>query len=659
MTYDKNWEKQLKYKYIDRALGDFLYEQRSRYQIVREKLAAGLCSDSILDKVERGDRYLADKMMRDRLLGRLGESGYNYENYLTPAEYRKWVERRDLLDALEGRQLAKAEEILQRFFIKQSKGRMPKVKRQFYLAMQLQWMELNGEDRETIVPVLKQAVELTIPQGGEKNRESLILSVAELNLLLEYDTYRKPDDLSVRYEAIIRYAQADRFDEECKAMFLSKAAYYYCRHQLECLQECHEPVMRKAIIEKALQISEIGMESLRDNKRIYFAWELLQVELQFLDLYIKEEISTEEQNVCRERRDREHDFFVLIDSLYEQYQVPKQTCSYTYFYREYEIYNINEVISARRRMLEYTGYDFEEVCTPRSIYRIESSAHGVRNSIARDLFKELKLSGEFQRAQLITSSQSALRMEKQFRVACNDHRFEEAEKLFEEYRRLATRGQLINEQYLMFQENMLQYRTKKMNQKQCVTKLIETLELTMPLRYAVLPNDLIKRKKGKVCSKYLTCTEISILKDLADVSDYDIGQGYYNILEEYFKKMGKKDSPFDIFPNYSFVMCEYASRLGNIGEYKKSDSISMELIRRELMYRRITYMEPCLYSIIWNYQQCIEKGLSVEKDLSYPEYINFCILIDTYCKNAQDEAWMRKKLEAYSRKSLEPLSDAI
>ena len=172
--------------------GEFLYKQRIQCNIEREQLCKGLFTHSMLGKVESGERY-PDKLMRDRLVARIGETGYDYECFLQPQEYEEWEERRNIIDSLDDRELERAGQLLEQYAVQNDVKQ--KVTRQFWLVMQAQWMELKGEPEAERCKVIEEAVKLTVPDVDNKPVSELLLSVQELNLVLEYVTYQHPDRL--------------------------------------------------------------------------------------------------------------------------------------------------------------------------------------------------------------------------------------------------------------------------------------------------------------------------------------------------------------------------------------------------------------------------------------------------------------------------------
>lgn len=66
--------------------GKYISKTRMSNHLSLEQLSEGICDSSNLNRIEHGKRY-ADKLTRDRMLGRIGIDGYDYENYINIKEY--------------------------------------------------------------------------------------------------------------------------------------------------------------------------------------------------------------------------------------------------------------------------------------------------------------------------------------------------------------------------------------------------------------------------------------------------------------------------------------------------------------------------------------------------------------------------------------------
>ena len=64
----------------------FLNLMRKKHKITMEEVCEGICSKSMMNRVETGER-LPDKLTRDRLLQRMGVAQETYQDYLMGEEY--------------------------------------------------------------------------------------------------------------------------------------------------------------------------------------------------------------------------------------------------------------------------------------------------------------------------------------------------------------------------------------------------------------------------------------------------------------------------------------------------------------------------------------------------------------------------------------------
>ena len=118
-------------------------------------------------KVERGERVL-DRMAIKRLLSRLGVDNGSYENYLEYADYIEWKTRMDIVNAIEKQELAKAERLLEKYFLSDKDARnssRDNIQQQFYIFMKLQIIRhKNREEYEKkACGMYEEALKKTVP----------------------------------------------------------------------------------------------------------------------------------------------------------------------------------------------------------------------------------------------------------------------------------------------------------------------------------------------------------------------------------------------------------------------------------------------------------------------------------------------------------------
>lgn len=622
--------------------GRFLKAQREQKNIDREILGEGIYTDTMMGRMERGERY-PGKQTRDRLLARMGESGFDYEHYLNPEEYEDWENRRNVLDALDNLELEKAE-----VMIVQNYDRKEKVDRQFWLTMHLQWLELQETDETRRFDVLEEAVKLTVPNVDRKQVSQLLLSVQELNLVLEYMTYKKPENLEEIYAELLRILENRSYDSLSRAMFGAKAALYYCRYRNS---RDKQGELREQLrwVEESLEICNKGIEWLRDRNKCYFAWELLKEKQRYLQwLSEHKELLTEQtQTAYREEAEQTKEFYLLLDGLYEEYNIPKETNLYTCFCREYEIYCINEVIQARRMMFGVSRKELEEelICSLSTIKRLEANKT-IQLGNAQRLFRRFNLSMEMTRPQLITRDQEAIRQEEEYRKAHEQLDYERALYALQKIKGLVRREELINRQYIDYGELELKYRCKEISKESWLHGIEEILEYTIPYEAAIAKIEDVRLPNGRVRkgNKYLTNQEVTILYNIIKADGTKTENLLWQVLEEYFEYLEQKCTMAPILGMYGFVMNTVASYKGNMGQYEDSSAINLKILLESLRTRNMSYVRENMYDLLWN--DYMQKGLPMTvEDPEWKKGLLRCLTADIFCKDEWRGAKMRKRLE--------------
>ena len=64
----------------------------------------------MINKIEQGQSF-PKREIRERLIERLGESAYDYENYVEAKDYKEWKLETALLDALNSAEISKAQQL--------------------------------------------------------------------------------------------------------------------------------------------------------------------------------------------------------------------------------------------------------------------------------------------------------------------------------------------------------------------------------------------------------------------------------------------------------------------------------------------------------------------------------------------------------------------
>ena len=78
------------------------------------ELGGGIYKVALISRIEQG-KFLPNKLIRDRLLERLGESSYDYETYIEAEDDKQWQVQNFLMYTLDVMELDKTEQLLQQY----------------------------------------------------------------------------------------------------------------------------------------------------------------------------------------------------------------------------------------------------------------------------------------------------------------------------------------------------------------------------------------------------------------------------------------------------------------------------------------------------------------------------------------------------------------
>ena len=129
----------------DNNFGSFLSEIRIKKKIKLEQLSDGLCTVSMLSRIENGTRE-AEKLLKDCLLQRLGIIPENYENFLYYSVYKHWKERQSIIHCILYNEIEKAQKLLDEYYKTHDMDYL--LEEQFYLTMLGQIRSYQGAERK-------------------------------------------------------------------------------------------------------------------------------------------------------------------------------------------------------------------------------------------------------------------------------------------------------------------------------------------------------------------------------------------------------------------------------------------------------------------------------------------------------------------------------
>lgn len=586
----------------ENRFGEYISKLRTAKGISLEQLSDGLCDLSLLSRFERGERE-AEKLLQNRFLTRLGVVPENYENFLFYKDYCRWEKRQGIVHTILDEHIEEAKELLEIY--RREYDMESALEQQFYLAMLAQIRRYEGAAEKELASLFGEALQLTVPEIDTRSFRNRVLSLEELNLLLEY-RYCKPQGVSLQfYEAVLEYIEKMEQTMLAMAKIYPKTVYYY---YLAWKNSC-EP--EEKAVARMMELCDKAIELLRNANRMFYLWELFCMKEE-LTPKLKEgfyqpleyAVSVE---ACREWRK-------VLEELYREYEVSIPMYEFCYLYVESENYCIGDVIRVRRKMLGLSQEKLcDGICDSRVVSRLERNIGKSHKEIVQKLFDRLNLSTELCRTELVTDSQEAIEKYEELKREANRKKYKSVEVLIEEMKKLVSMDNSSNKQSIMRDECINDYSLGRLKQKEYIDKLKEVLGYTIPY------NTILTSKE-----KYLTNIEIVCIQNIMSRGElaFKETQECMTILKDFYASFR---FPAYYARMYEFTMIPVASRLGNKGEYKESTYIMENMVKVVLKNRRIKAIDTLLYEILWNKQQVAENSIGQRRDVIYE--LNKCIVL--------------------------------
>lgn len=605
----------------ENRFGEYIVNLRKEKQISLNQLSDGLCDPSLLHRFERGERE-APKLLQNRILTRLGAVPENYENFLYYKEYCRWEKRQGILHYILEENMEEAKGLLEAYRLEYDMTEP--LEKQFYLAMLVQIRRYEGAGDEEIGILFKEALELTVPEIEERGFRGRILSLEELNLLLEYMHCQNFFISLLFYEELLEYIETMDGTQLAMAKIYPKAVYYYYTTWKQSQEQSEEQLLR------LLELCDKAIELLRNANRMFYLWELFCMKEELIPM-LPEKMSASPEicmglEQCRNWRE-------TLEEIYREYGCTIAMYEFCYLYVESENYCIGDVIRIRRKMLGMSMHKLcDGICTERTVSRLERNETEPRKDIVRKLFDRLNLSTELCRTELVTDSQEAIRLYEELKLQIDNQNSESVAHILEQLKTLVSLDIPTNYQAIYRNEIISEDNAGKITKEEYIMKMKMALEKTVSYQAAISLGD-----------KYLTNEEISCVQNIMvelDIHSSEIRKCVTS-LEDYCNGI---KYPRNYFRVYEFIMAAVSSYYGDIGEYENSDEIKSRIIKLSLQSRRIRSIHGALYGMQWNREHKMRKEVG-EKSVQSIIDLKKCIQFARLCKDIYRISMYKMKLD--------------
>ena len=612
----------------------FLRRVRLESGVPGDVLAEGLIDVSLLSRIENGERPLY-KTMRNRLLGRLGVTPDMYENLLDNEDYITWKWHHHILYAIEQKDFQKAVQLIQDY--EKQEPLDDKTKQQFCVVMCAEVLRLQGADNAKLASLYERAVYLTVPQVEQIYNDDVpekLLSVLEVNTILEYEYYKKSKEKNFvkKCKYWIAYVEESFFDRLSKVKIYPKIVWYYLREMLSVDSE-----LDLLELEDALQYCEQAIELLRDTKRAYYLVELLAYKQKILTDIIEKSLKDNKlqkletyKKLLQESIEMEQ----LLKNLYATYHVSEYMQDCTYLYGQRWVFAIGDVLRIRRNMLGLTQEQVcDGICSVKSLRRAEKKQVNMQQEPLEQILRRLGVSKEIQKTALVTNDKSVLYLKNELSIYRNNRETDKARVLLRQLRDKICLEIPENMQFVMECEASLDWMEGMITKEEFAAKEEEAL------RYTLKADSFYDAEEV-----YLTETEMSCICKKMQLVDTIEKRESIAFLLHFFEKFEKENLLSEYIAMYEFVMANVTNELSSMGEYQLAIALDKKVLGEVLRCRRLCIINEFLYDILWSdMQQKLTARQQVEKEKMTND-LRQCIIISHFCKRTFYERFYQSKI---------------
>ncbi len=602
------------------SVGTLIYNERVEQCIGLVNLCDGLMSMGNLSKIESGTRE-TDASIIKRLTDRLGMAFEDEGAYMTNDDYEEWQRRWKIIDAIECLRIDEAIELIDKYEQLYSDNI---VRKQFAKVMRIQcrtctenYADMNREMIEETARLYREALELTIPIKALKHVRRFMLSIDEVDIVLEYHFYNQMEqggstDIEL-YEEILKYLGNSRFSLSAKAKLYPKTVVYMYRILIygRTVRDMFLNTDTKQL-DKLYQYCEEALDVLREKAVRYYFTEILEIRKVFL-----------ENGYGGDERDallrQTGEWLSAIHMLCSEYNVWEYTVNSCYFYKENSVYNIGTVVKTRRTMLGMTMKNlYDGICSEKTLRSLEHNKVGTHRDIAEELLEKLGLPAGYQRMGIITDKRDTIELYSEWKRFIREFKYAECHEIMDELEAQLP-PHMINRQFIELGKAIASYGLKEMDYRTYIDRMCKSLSETVSVD-KILASDNV----------YLSNNEKRMLFQISAKYKYNGDDASaFKYMEPIYKRLINCND-VEIQENikdWDFYMTYIASVLGSLGKYQESDNISKKVIKGQLMYGRICELHCNLSGIAWNANK------EHENKKAYNDRLYQCMLWSQMCND--------------------------
>lgn len=436
-----------------------IYYERTKRNIGLSELANGVCSVSVIQRLEGGER-LPDSLVLERLVERLGKSVNKMEFLYHETAYEIYYLREAIERYVEERQYGEAAEALV-YYESLLKEKDP-LHWQYICKMRSVLAGEQEENHGKAAMLLEEAIEQTLPGFDLNSLDSYLLGESELLLLLMWIQEKMDENVThivIDGNRLLRYIQRTCQDEEVLANIYSKAAWILGNMEL-----------------KGQNPKEALWYTLQGEKRLAENGLLLHMP-QFLERILKltEERDMKAYHEWKKQRD-------ALKWVYEEYGEPYEGTRLALWktYRQQEVYFVSELVSQERKIRHHSQEKLADVLDldQKTVSRLEGGKYKPKQGTFQKIKAYLEIHRDICSTRLVVEDFGLLEIEREIARKNYYKQYEEAELLFQQLKSRLSMEWKENQQYVKYMEACFAKERGEITGKEAIEQCMEAFRMT-------------------------------------------------------------------------------------------------------------------------------------------------------------------------------------
>lgn len=566
-------------------IGRMIKYERKKAGISIDVLCRGLCSHSLLVRVEKGERD-CEKILADALLQRAGVSADKFFYMMNPEEQDWLLLNENLITYIEEGNIKKAQPLLEAY--ENMTAKSSKLHKQQLLLYQVVLDWKNNGNTESMLQKLKQAWNISLDGIPPEEVINGRLTLTELIIFMMHcrileDNGRR-NEASEGYEYLLGYLEHFT-DEEDRVKLYPQIAYRLSLFYIYAGEKW-----------KAVDLAQKAVSLLQVRGRLFYL-------RQFLDILIR--YSTVDQ-------DKKMMYRGLSKSLkwmYHSYKINDAKWTWNIPFSMTEVELCGDFIKRRREALGLSQEKLAEgICDPVSMSRIERGKVAPQKLIKEKLLQRVGMSGNDFIAVVHAENTELMKLAIEISICLSHTDGETAESLIEKMESLMKNPDQYDRQFLQYAKALALYDQYKIDAKTHHALQEEALYLTLP---QIASENLTKW--------YFSSQESSIINTLSysceKVGKAEEVTAFLSILLQQYE-----NKPFPLMhyaAGYELTARNLGNLLGNQGKYREAIEAADKAIRLGLQTGRGVVLKAAIYDRGWDMEQLWRESI-YQKEESLP-----------------------------------------